>query len=60
MGRTPIIDAIVEGIIETLDLDKEFINKTKAIMEMVSFVEENGDDVILIQIGDNIEIKITR
>ena len=39
-------------------LEQKDIDKATAILDMISFTKENGKDVILIKVGDNVEIKI--
>ena len=41
-------------------LKQSDIDKATAILDMISFTKENGRDIILIQVGDNVEIKITK
>jgi predicted metalloenzyme YecM len=60
MGRTSIIDHILRRIMESIELEQHHIDKGKEILDMVSFDIENGREVILIKIGENIEIKIKK
>ena len=36
------------------------IDKSKEILEMITFTKEDGKEIILIEVGENIEVKITR
>jgi len=53
-----ISEAIIDTILERLDIEQKDIDKATAILDMISFTKENGKDVILIKVGDNVEIKI--
>jgi len=53
-----ISEAIINTILEKLDIEQKDIDKATAILDMISFTKENGKDVILIKVGDNVEIKI--
>jgi hypothetical protein len=53
-----ISEAIIGTILEKLDVEQKDIDKATAILDMISFTKENGKDVILIKVGDNVEIKI--
>tara|TARA_Y100000004_G_scaffold182390_1_gene229092 strand:- start:561 stop:734 length:174 start_codon:yes stop_codon:yes gene_type:complete len=53
-----ISEAIIGTILEKLDIEQKDIDKATAILDMISFTKENGKDVILIKVGDNVEIKI--
>ena len=45
---------------EKIDVSQEDIDKATEILDMISFTKENGKDVIVISIGDNVEIKINK
>ena len=53
-----ISEAIIGTILEKLDVEQKDIDKATAILDMISITKENGKDVILIKVGDNVEIKI--
>lgn len=55
-----ITDKILESVLETINIEQSDIDKATAILDMISFTKENGRDIILIQVGDNVEIKITK
>ena len=48
-----ITETIIGSILEQLDIEQKDIDKA-------SFTKENGRDVIIVQIGDNVQIKINR
>ena len=55
-----ITDKILESVLERINVEQSDIDKATAILDMISFTKENGKDIILIQVGDNVEIKITK
>ena len=55
-----ITDKILESVLETINIEQSDIDKATAILDMISFTKENGRDIILIQVGDNVEIKIPK
>ena len=55
-----ITDKILESVLERVNVEQSDIDKATAILDMISFTKENGKDIILIQVGDNVEIKITK
>jgi len=55
-----ITETIVETILDKLNVEQKDIDKATEILDMISFTKENGKDIILVQVGDNVEIKITK
>lgn len=55
-----ITETIIGSILEQLDIEQKDIDKATTILDMISFTKENGRDVIIVQIGDNVQIKINR
>ena len=55
-----IADAIVKAILDAVDLDQTHVDKAKEIIDMVTFTKEDGRDIILVKIGENIEVKIKK
>lgn len=55
-----ITDKILESVLERINIEQTDIDKATSILDMISFTKENGKDIILIQVGDNVEIKITK
>jgi hypothetical protein len=55
-----ITDKILESVLEHINIEQTDIDKATSILDMISFTKENGKDIILIQVGDNVEIKITK
>jgi len=55
-----ITETIVGTILDKLNVEQKDIDKATEILDMISFTKENGKDIILIHVGDNLEIKITK
>ena len=55
-----ISEAIIGTILDKLNVEQKDIDKATEILYMVSFTKEDGKDIILVQVGDNVQIKITR
>jgi len=55
-----IIDNILESVLEKYDVKKEDIEKVKKILEKVEFTKRNGKDVMVIDIGDGVELTIVQ
>lgn len=55
-----VTESIIGTILDKLNIDQEDIDKATEILDMVTFTKENGKDIILVQVGDNVQIKITR
>lgn len=54
------VDAIINSLLDRVGVSQEHIDKATEVIDMISFTKENGKDIILIQVGSNIEIKITK
>ena len=55
-----ITDVIIETVMDKVGIDQSHIDKTKEVIDMISFTKENGEDIILVKIGENVEVKIKR
>ena len=55
-----ITDTIIGSILEQLEIEQKDIDKATTILDMISFTKENGRDVIIVQIGENVQIKLNR
>ena len=53
-------DAIVKKVLKQFDIDQEHIDKAKEVIDMLEFTKEDGKDVIYINIGENIQVRINR
>jgi len=55
-----IADKILANIMESLGIAQDDVDKAKEILDMITFTKEDGKEIIVIEVGKNIEIKITR
>ena len=55
-----ITDVIIETVMEKLGVEQVQIDKVKEIIDMVTFTKEDGKDVIIVNIGENVQVKITK
>ena len=55
-----ITESIIGTVIDRLNVEQNDIEKATEILDMISFTKENGQDIILIKVGDNLEIKIKK
>ena len=55
-----ISETIIETILDRINVEQTDIDKATEILDMISFTKENGDDVIIIEVGDNVQIKIKK
>ena len=55
-----ISETIIETILDRINVEQTDIEKATEILDMISFTKENGDDVIIIEVGDNVQIKIKK
>ena len=53
-----ITDSIINTVLDKLEIDRDQIEKAKEIINMINFTKEDGKDVIIVDIGHNIQIKI--
>ena len=61
LGGPPIMgitDSIINTVLDKLEIDRDQIEKAKEIINMINFTKEDGKDVIIVDIGHNIQIKI--
>lgn len=55
-----ITETIIGTILDKLKVEQKDIDKATEILDMISFTKEDGEDIILIKVGDNLEIKIKK
>jgi len=55
-----ITDLVINAVMEKVGLEQSHIDKAKEVIDMITFTKEDGKDIILIQIGKNIEIRIVQ
>ena len=55
-----LTDRIVDAAMDRIGVSQEQIDKAKEIIDMLTFTKEDGKDVIIVDIGKNIQLKIKR
>ncbi len=53
-------DYIITTLMDKLGLEQTHIDKAKEIIDMIDFTIEDGKELILINIGDNVQVKIKK
>ena len=55
-----IVDSLIASLLEELKIEQRDIDKATNSLDMISFTKEDGKDVIIIQIGENVQVKINK
>ena len=55
-----IVNKILDILLEKYDIEKEDVDKVKKILDKVSFTKRDGKDVMVIDIGEGIELSIVQ
>ena len=55
-----ILERIVDLLTDKYDIEKEDIDKVKKILDKVKFTKRDGKDVMLVEIGEGIELSIVQ
>jgi len=55
-----ISDMIIDTLLSKFGINTSHIDKVKEILDMVEFTLVDGEEIILIEIGDNVQIKIKK
>ena len=53
-------DYIITTLMDKVGLEQIHIDKAKEIIDMIDFTIEDGKELILINIGDNVQVKIKK
>ena len=53
-----ITSRIIQAVADHYGIKDEQVDKVKKLIDNIEFTKKDGDDVILIKVGDGIEIKI--
>ena len=53
-----ISETIIETRLDRINVEQEDIDKATEILDMISFTKEDGRDVVVVKIGENVELKI--
>ena len=55
-----IINKILDVLLDKYDIEEEDVDKVKKILDKVSFTKRDGKNVMLITIGEGIELSIVQ
>tara|TARA_Y100001973_G_scaffold66608_1_gene97377 strand:- start:2217 stop:2462 length:246 start_codon:yes stop_codon:yes gene_type:complete len=55
-----ITDTVIKKVLKQVNLEQEHIDKAREVIDMLEFTKEDGEDVIYVNVGDNVQIKIVR
>lgn len=55
-----ILERIVDILTNKYDIKKEDVEKVKKILDKVKFTKRDGKDVMLVEIGEGIELSIVQ
>jgi hypothetical protein len=55
-----IINKILDVLLDKYDIEKEDVDKVKKILDKVSFTKRDGKDIMVISIGEGIELSIVQ
>tara|TARA_R100000742_G_C4261338_1_gene79113 strand:+ start:125 stop:304 length:180 start_codon:yes stop_codon:yes gene_type:complete len=53
-----IIDRLIESVMDKYGIETEDIEKIKKIIRKVRFTKRNGEDYMIIDIGEGVELSI--
>ena len=53
-----IINKILDVLLEKYDIEQEDVDKVKKILDKVTFTKRDGKNVMLITIGEGVELSI--
>ena len=55
-----MIDGIIKNVLSRLGIEEKDVEKVKKILNKVEFTKRDGKDVMVIDIGDGIELTIVQ
>ena len=53
-----LIDGILESVLKKYGIEKTDIDKAKKVMDKIKFTKRNGENYLIIDIGDGVELSI--
>jgi hypothetical protein len=53
-----LIDVLLDRMMDKYGIERKDIDKAKRMMDKVEFVKRNGENYLIIDIGDGIELSI--
>ena len=55
-----ITDKVIKTVMSKVGIEKEHIDKAKEVIDMLEFTKEDGKDVIYVNVGENVQLKVIR
>lgn len=55
-----IVNKILDILLDKYDIEKEDVDKVKKMLDKVTFTKRDGKDVMVISIGEGIELSIVQ
>ena len=55
-----IVNKILDILLDKYDIEKEDVDKVKRVLDKVSFTKRDGKNVMVISIGEGIELSIVQ
>lgn len=55
-----LTDIIIGTVMDRLGITDVQVDKVKEVIDMITFTKEDGKDVIIVNIGENVQVKITK
>ena len=55
-----ITDKVIKTVMSKVGIEQEHIDKAKEVIDMLEFTKEDGKDVIYVNVGENVQLKVIR
>ena len=55
-----ITDKVIKTVMSKVGIEQEHIDKAKEVIDMLEFTKEDGKDVIYVNDGENVQLKVIR
>jgi hypothetical protein len=53
-----IVEKAIESVLDKFKIEESQVDKAKALIDMVEFTKIDGDSVLVVKVGTNIEVRI--
>ena len=54
-----VTDNLIAKVLDNLGIDRDQVEKVKRMIDMTEFTKIDGDSILIVKIGGNIEVRIT-
>ena len=55
-----ITDTLIKKALKKVNLEQSHIDKAREVIDMLEFTKEDGKDVVYVNVGKNVQVKIVR